>query len=105
MENKQSSFLEEVYKITKKIPKGKVATYGQIAKLMGKPKNSRLVGFALHRNPTPYIIPCHRVVNRDGKLSKSFAFGGEESQKHLLIQENVLINDNKVDLKKYKWQI
>ena len=70
-------FFYAVYEIVKLIPKGKVATYGDIAKISGNPRASREVGYALHKNPEFEIIPCHRVVDREGRLAKSFAFGGD----------------------------
>jgi len=98
------SFFEEVYKNLKKVPKGKVITYGALARLCGNPKMSRQVGWALHTNPDPEKIPCHRVVNRFGYLSGGFAFGGIEVQKQLLEKENVFVSeDYKVDLKQYFW--
>lgn len=98
------SFYDKVYEIVKNIPKGKVATYGQIAHLCQSPRASRAVGYALHYNPSPEIIPCHRVVNRQGRLAPAFAFGGEGAQRELLEAENVEISvDNIVDLKKYLW--
>lgn len=98
------SFYNIVYEVVKCIPKGKVATYGQIAKLCNSPRASRAVGYALHFNPEPGIIPCHRVVNREGKLASSFAFGGKEHQKELLQAENVMVSDDYiVDLEKYLW--
>ncbi|MBE7053279.1 MAG: MGMT family protein [Ruminococcaceae bacterium] len=98
------SFYNAVYDIVKQIPKGKVATYGQIAILLGSPRASRAVGYALHFNPTPYVIPCHRVVNRFGNLAPAFAFGGIDIQKNLLEAENVVVDENyTVNLKKYLW--
>lgn len=99
------SYYDEVYAIVKQIPKGKVATYGQIAWLTGSPKASRAVGYALHFNPQPGVIPCHRVVNRFGGLAPAFAFGGIDVQKELLEKENVIIGEDYfVDLKKYQWK-
>ena len=99
------SLFEEVYEVCKKIPKGKVATYGQIAFLIGRPQCSRQVGWALHGNPYEGIVPCHRVVNRFGKLSPAFVFGGEDVQKELLEKEGVVVNkDGTVDLEKYLWE-
>lgn len=96
------SFYDVVYEQVIKIPKGKVATYGQIAFLCGSPKASRAVGYALHFNPKPGEIPCHRVVNRFGFLAGRFAFGGIDEQKRLLESEGVFVNeDYMVDLKKY----
>ena len=94
----------KIYEQVKKIPEGKVATYGQIALMAGNPRWSRVVGYALHSNPEPGVIPCHRVVNKDGKLSKAFAFGGENSQRDMLISEGVIfIDENTVDLKNCRY--
>ena len=94
----------KIYEQVKKIPKGKVATYGQIALMAGNPRWSRVVGYALHSNPEPGVIPCHIVVNKDGKLSKSFAFGGENVQRDMLISEGVIfIDENTVDLKNCRY--
>ena len=99
MEN--SGFFEKVYKIVETIPVGKVATYGQIARLCGSPRAARQVGWALHVNPRPFVVPCHRVVNKSGRIAPSFAFGGEDVQRNLLLQEGVTFTDeNTVDLKK-----
>ncbi len=98
------SFYNIVYDVVKLIPAGKVATYGQIAYLCNSPRASRAVGYALHFNPTPGIIPCHRVVNREGRLAPAFAFGGIDVQRLLLEKENVVVNDeNIVDLHIYLW--
>ena len=95
---------ERIYEIVKQIPEGKVATYGMIAQLAGNPRWARVVGYALHVNPEPGVIPCHRVVNRMGELSAAFAFGGENRQKMLLEQESVSFSeDNRVNLKQYLW--
>lgn len=99
----QSTF-ERIYDIVKQIPCGKVATYGQIAALAGNKRWPRVVGYALHANPDPEHIPCHRVVNRMGEVSKAFAFGGENRQITLLENEGVQVDGNRVDLKKYQWQ-
>lgn len=99
------SLFNEVYEVCKKIPKGKVTTYGDIAFIIGRPRCSRQVGWALHGNPEPGIIPCHRVVNRFGNLSGAFAFGGANRQKELLEAENVEVSEeNIVDLNKYLWR-
>lgn len=91
---------ERVYDAVSLIPKGKVTTYGAIARFIGI-RNARIVGYALHVNPKPYVIPCHRVVNAKGELSKAFAFGGENVQCSLLIDEGVQVVDGKVDLAEY----
>ena len=78
------SFYTDVYEVVKKIPEGKVATYGQIALILEKPRASRVVGNALHANPNPgAVTPCHRVVNKLGRLAPGFAFGGPENQKRM----------------------
>jgi methylated-DNA-protein-cysteine methyltransferase-like protein len=95
---------EKIYEQVKKIPKGKVATYGQIALMAGNPRWSQIVGYALHANPEPGIIPCHRIVNKQGKLAKAFAFGGENVQRDMLKREGVtFIDDNTVDLEKCRY--
>lgn len=95
---------EKIYAVVKRIPKGKVATYGQIARLAGNAKWSRVVGYALHSNPDPDGIPCFRVVNRFGGLAPAFAFGGINVQADLLRAEGVQVGeDNTVDLDKYMW--
>ena len=95
------NYFENVYDLVKKVPKGKVVTYGEIARAIGNPRMSRQVGWALHVNPKPGVIPCHRVVNRFGELSSAFAFGGVNRQAELLSEEGVEVIDNKVDLNKY----
>lgn len=96
------SFYERVYAAVKKIPRGKVASYGLLAAAAGNPRASRVVGTALHRNPSPGEIPCHRVVNRNGRLADCFAFGGVQMQLLLLEGEGVAIGaDLAVDMKRY----
>ncbi len=97
-------FFQRVYEIVKEIPCGKVATYGQIARLCGNRRMSRQVGWALHVNPEPTVIPCHRVVNREGRLSGAFAFGGINRQQLLLESEGVAIKDGKANLSEYLWE-
>lgn len=92
---------KRIYEAVKKIPKGKVATYGQVAELAGNRKMSRAVGNALHKNPEPGVIPCHRVVNSKGELAGEFAFGGSGVQARLLLEEGVETVDGRVDLEKY----
>lgn len=95
---------ERVYEYVKTVPRGKVVTYGQVAAAIGAPRCARQVGWALHVNPEPGVIPCHRVVNREGRLAPAFAFGGEEVQASLLEAEGVEVRDGYVDLKKYLWR-
>jgi methylated-DNA-protein-cysteine methyltransferase-like protein len=97
--NFQTNFFERVYKIVQKIPKGKVMTYGAIADILGT-KDARRVGHALHANKSSEV-PCHRVVNKDGRLAPGYAFGGPNEQKNRLISEGVIFTEaGQVDLKK-----
>ena len=98
-----NSFFEKVYMAVRKIPKGKVTTYGEIARMIGT-KDARKVGFALHANRDEKT-PCHRVVNKEGRLAPNFAFDGEAEQKRRLLVEGVsFVEHNKVNLKKYLWE-
>ncbi len=92
---------KRIYEAVKKIPRGKVATYGQVAAMAGNPKMCRAVGNALHKNPDPDNIPCYRVVNAKGELAGAFAFGGPDVQANLLRADGIEVIDNKVDLAKY----
>lgn len=92
---------KRIYEAVQKIPRGKVATYGQIAELAGDKKMARAVGNALHKNPDPDGIPCYRVVNAKGELSGEFAFGGAGAQAKLLKADGIEVKDGRVDLKKY----
>lgn len=95
---------EKIYEVVKRIPKGRVATYGQIAALAGNRRLSRVVGYALHVNPDPENIPCYRVVNRFGEVSRAFAFGGENMQITLLRADGIEVSDEgKVDINTYIW--
>ena len=88
---------KRIYEAVKKIPRGQVATYGQIAQLAGDKKMARAVGNALHKNPDPSGIPCYRVVNSKGE----FAFGGAGKQAELLVADGIEVVNGRVDLKKY----
>lgn len=92
---------KRIYEAVKKIPRGKVATYGQVAELAGDKKMARAVGNALHRNPDPEHIPCYRVVNAKGELAGAFAFGGANVQEQLLAADGIMVVDGRVDLEKY----
>lgn len=92
---------EKIYEVVKRIPEGKVASYGQIAAAAGNPRWSQVVGYALHVNPEPMVIPCHRVVKKNGRVAEGFAFGGENVQRDLLMSEGVAFLDDKtVDMEK-----
>lgn len=92
---------KRIYEAVKKIPKGHVATYGQVAALAGDKNMARAVGNALHRNPDPEHIPCFRVVNAKGELAGGFAFGGAEVQARLLRADGVEVEKNRVDLTRF----
>ncbi|MGM9936028.1 MAG: MGMT family protein [Candidatus Ornithomonoglobus sp.] len=93
---------EKIYEAVKQIPKGRVATYGQVAALAGNRGWARVVGNALHKNPDPASIPCYRVVNCRGEVSKAFAFGGGNRQRDLLESDGVEFDKNgRVIMKKY----
>ena len=99
-----SNFFDRIYKIVRDIPEGKVMTYGQIAKILGT-RDARKVGFALHANSDPKT-PCHRVVNKEGRLAPNFAFDGWKEQRRRLLVENVpFIDNNHVDLEKSLWNL
>ena len=98
------SFYERIYLAVRQIPRGRVATYGQIAAMAGNGGAARVVGNALHVNPQPGVIPCHRVVNAQGRLAPHFAFGGDAEQQRLLEAEGVTVRDHHVDLREFQWR-
>ena len=94
-----TEFSKRVYDVVKGIPRGSVMSYGRVAALAGNPHAARGVGFCLHHNPEPGVIPCHRVVFADGRLASAFAFGGEGVQRALLEEEGVeFLPDGRVDM-------
>jgi methylated-DNA-protein-cysteine methyltransferase related protein len=96
------NYIQRVHAITKRIPEGRVTTYGAISKVTGI--NPRMVGWALHANRDPKEVPCHRVVNRDGKLAPGYVFGGPGEKKKRLIVEGIPFkDDNHVDLDECFW--
>lgn len=100
----REDFFESVYDMVEQVPCGMVATYGQIAALVGAPRRARYVGYALHVNPRPGAIPCHRIVFADSRLAEGFAFGGPEAQRALLEAEGVaFLPDGRVDLAACRW--
>ena len=92
---------QEIYKIVSEIPKGKVMTYGQIARSVGNPGWARLVGQAMFHAPDSHDIPCHRVLNCKGEMAPDYAFGGKDIQRKMLEDEGVIFKLNGcVDFKK-----
>ena len=99
-----SNFFKAVYEIVAKIPRGKVATYGQIAALLGNLRGARTVGWAMQGTPGYLKLPCHRVVNKLGEMSPTYAFGGPEIQRAMLEAEGVTFKkDGCIDMKKHLW--
>ncbi len=103
MNTEQNTF-EKIYEAVRQIPKGTVATYGQIAAIAGNKRWARVVGYALHVNPDPEHIPCYRVVTKDGRVSEAFAFGGENEQVRLLKDDGIEFKDGHVIMEKYQWE-
>jgi len=99
----QKNFKEEVYKVVKGVPRGKVITYGEVARLVGKPFWARQVGWVLHQN-RDNNTPCHRVVDRNGRLAPNFAFDGAAEQRRRLLLEKISFRDDMhVSLDKSLW--
>ena len=90
---------EKVYKVVLKIPRGKVLTYGNVGIVVGV--SPRVVGYAMHANKNGKIVPCHRVVFRDGSLTEGYAFGGKDVQRKLLVNEGISFIGDKVDLESH----
>ena len=96
------TIFQRIYDVVKRIPQGKVATYGQVALVAGNPRWARVVGYALHCNPDPTAIPCYRVVNREGRVSPAFVFGGENVQVQLLKNDGVsFLDKTHVDMENF----
>lgn len=86
------TFSEKVYQVVRKIPKGRVMSYGQVAKMAGKPKAARAVGMLMKKNPFIPEVPCHRVVAADGSLRGYSGKGGILAKKKMLLVEGVLFS-------------
>jgi O-6-methylguanine DNA methyltransferase len=97
-------FRDRVYEITKIIPKGKVVTYGQLARLSGSPRAARAIGMCMRTNPNAPHTPCHRVVGADGSLIGYSGGDGVSTKKKMLIEEGVFFIDDKVDLTRSQWE-
>lgn len=117
----------KIYKVVRNIPKGKVMTYGQIACMVGNIHLSRVVGNVMHKNPLPFFelaekagveqdfasiiedkdfkpVPCHRVVDSQGRMGANFGLGGPAVQAKMLMLEGVCVDGLKVNLEKYQYQ-
>jgi methylated-DNA-protein-cysteine methyltransferase-like protein len=100
-----SDYFNKVYNIVAQIPEGKVATYGQIATILGDRCNARVVGWAMKAAPSNLKLPCHRVVNRLGEMSPEYVFGSKQLQKDILASEGITFKkDGCIDMKKYLWE-
>jgi len=99
-----NNFKNKVYQATRAIPKGKVATYGQIARLSGNPKAARAVGVFMKNNSDAPKIPCHRVVASNGKLTGYSGIGGITQKKKMLLKEGVYFKKNRVNLSISQWE-
>lgn len=98
---KEKVLKSKVYDYLRTIPKGKVTTYGKIAEYLGNNNLCRVVGNILHNNPDPDLNPCYKVVSSLGKLSTHYAYGGIREQRRRLEEDGIVVNDDKLDLKKY----
>jgi O-6-methylguanine DNA methyltransferase len=94
---------QKVYAMLQTIPRGKVTTYGDLAKMLGNQKWARSVGNVLHENPDGEKYPCYKVVNSMGKLSHAYAFGGLDEQKRRLEKDGITVENGKVDLTRYRY--
>lgn len=100
-----SPLYESIYALVQQIPAGRVATYGQIAALLGLYRHARVVGYALFRVGPESDIPWQRVVNAQGKISQSpLRYGSDDLQRVLLEQEGVVFQGDQIDLNQYRWQ-
>lgn len=101
-------FANRVFAVVRRISAGKVATYGQVGRMIGAPRAARYVGYALHGNPEPGsepgCIPCHRVVFKDGRMATGFAFGGPDEQRKMLAAEGVAFDEEgRVLMDAFQW--
>ncbi len=100
---REKNTFQLIYDVVRKIPRGTVASYGQVAGLAGNKRWSRVVGYALHVNPDSDDIPCYRVVTKDGSTAPGFAFGGPNRQREMLEADGIEFVDGHVDMEKYRW--
>lgn len=98
----EKSFFDKVYRVVAMVPEGSVITYGMIADMIGNPRASRVVGYAMNAAPSELKLPCHRVVNKAGRMAPGGIFGGEELQRKMLEAEGVSFKeDGCIDMKKH----
>ena len=97
-----SEAYQRIYAAVRSIPRGRVSSYGRIARALGEPRWARLVGYAMRACHDP-SVPCHRVLRHDGSLAVSFGPGGPELQQALLEAEGVAVHEGRVDLARFGW--
>ena len=100
----RSELRQRIYSVVERIPRGRVATYGQVAALAGAPRHARQVGYALHDLPTGAELPWHRVINARGEVSRRSAPGWDAFQRQLLEAEGVEFRRGRIDLERYRWE-
>jgi methylated-DNA-protein-cysteine methyltransferase-like protein len=93
-----------IHRIVSRIPRGRVATYGQIARLAGIPRQARRVGYAMRRLPEGSAVPWQRVVNASGEISKRGDPAGEAMQAQMLRLEGIVFHRGKISLDRYQWR-
>lgn len=96
---------QTLYELLLTIPRGKVVTYGTLAEMLGNRRMARAVGNALHSNPDGEKYPCYKVVDSKGELSRAYAFGGIDEQKRRLESDGIVVENGKVDLKRYGYVV
>ncbi len=96
--------LARIYETIRDIPRGNVASYGQIAEIAGIPRGARQVGWALKQLPRGQSVPWHRVITASGRIAFEPGSASFEKQKKLLIEENIVVSAGRVDMHKYRWQ-
>jgi methylated-DNA-protein-cysteine methyltransferase-like protein len=101
---RSSGQYEKIWRVVGRIPRGKVATYAQVARLAGLVNGARQVGYALHALPPGFPVPWHRVINAQGRISFPIAHPAHRRQKQLLAGEGVLFVGGKVDRERYRWR-
>lgn len=100
-----SSYYAEIYQVVRVVPHGHVVTYGQVARLIGRPRHARQVGYALAALPDKHDVPWHRVVNARGEVSRRAITDYEDYQRVLLEDEGVEFDHlGKIDLRRYQWR-
>jgi len=103
--DRPSDKYQRIYAVATRIPRGRVATYGQVAALAGLPRQARLVGYALHALPAESSVPWHRVVNAKGEISiRANGLGHDDLQAQLLRREGVRFVAGSIPLPRYRWE-